>query len=91
MWGNNRGLFGWRTKYETEAPQAPKSARSVPAQRGKRVVCFRIDDDLDRRLSRALHGQTSARSEFIRAAIERVLKEDGEEHLRKAHSAITWG
>jgi predicted transcriptional regulator len=55
-----------------------------------RVVCFRIDDDLNRRISRALAGKPWTRSDFIRNAIDRVLKQDAEERLRAAHSAIRW-
>jgi len=32
----------------------------------------------------------TTRSDFIRSAIERALKQDGEERLRAAHSAIRW-
>jgi len=32
----------------------------------------------------------TTRSDFIRMAIERALKQDGEERLRAAHSAIRW-
>jgi len=35
-------------------------------------------------------GEIMSRSDFIRSAIERALKQDGEERLRIAHSAIRW-
>jgi predicted transcriptional regulator len=63
----------------------------MEATNTKRVICFRIDDDLDRRILRALRGIGSTRSAFIRNAIERALKQDAEERLRLAQSSIDWG
>src|SRR2546430_17495362 len=84
------GSFGWRKKSKPKSPEEAKQPRAVPTTNTKRVVCFRIDHDLDRRLSRALRVNQSTRSDFIRSAIERALKQDGEERLRIAHSAIRW-
>jgi hypothetical protein len=81
-------LFRWRKKKESELPTSQTRLPSTTST--KRIICFRIDEDLDRRLSRALRGQSCTRSDFIRSAIERVLKHDGEERLRAAHSAIRW-
>jgi hypothetical protein len=84
------GLFGWRKKSQPKSPERANQPRPAATTNTKRIVCFRIDDDLDRRLSRALRGKSCSRSDFIRTAIERVLKQDGEERLREAHSAIRW-
>ena len=82
-------LFGWPRKKSAKAIE-PNSSAVLPPTHTSRVVCFRIDDDLNRRISRALVGKTWTRSDFIRNAIERVLKQDAEERLRAAHSAIRW-
>jgi hypothetical protein len=84
------GLFGGRKKNEPKSPEGAGNTPPPPTTRTKRVICFRIDDDLDRRISRALRVNQSTRSGFIRSAIERALKQDGEERLRAAHSAIRW-
>lgn len=84
------GLFGWRKKIEPKTQSEASLPRPVSTTRPNRIVCFRLDEDLDRRLSRALRGKRCSRSKFIRAAIERMLKQDGEERLRAAHSAIRW-
>jgi Ribbon-helix-helix protein, copG family len=84
------GLFGWSKSRETKSATGTSQTRPLSTKNTKRIVCFRIDDDLDRRISRALRGNISTRSDFIRAAIERVLKLDAEERLRAAHSAIKW-
>jgi hypothetical protein len=83
-------LFRPRKKSEFEEQSEAIQTRPVSARRGKRIVCFRIDGDLDRRLTRALMGKACSRSDFIRTAIERILKQDAEERLRVAHSAIRW-
>jgi hypothetical protein len=83
-------LFGWRKKSEPKSPEGAKQPRAVPTTNTKRIVCFRVDEDLDRRICRALRGKSFSRSDFIRGAIERVLKQDAEERLRVAHSAIRW-
>jgi hypothetical protein len=84
-------LFGWRKNKESELPTETSQTRPRSAANTTRIVCFRVNEDLDRRISRALRGTSCSRSDFIRNAIERVLKQDGEERLRAAHSAIKWG
>ena len=84
-----RRLFGWPKKKTAKAIE-PNGSAVLPPTNASRVVCFRIDDDLNRRISRALVGKPWTRSDFIRNAIERVLKQDAEERLRAAHSAIQW-
>jgi hypothetical protein len=55
------------------------------------IICFRLDDSLDRRISRVLGCTYSTRSGFIRAAIEQALVlEEGRARLKAAHSAIEW-
>jgi hypothetical protein len=83
-------LFGWRKKHEPKSPGSASQPRSQTTTNAKRIICFRIDDDLDRRIARALRGNVSTRSGFIRSAIERVLNQDAEERLRVAHSSIRW-
>jgi predicted transcriptional regulator len=68
----------------------PIQSRPSPPKDSKRIVCFRLDNDLDYRLSRALRNMSCSRSQFIRSAIERMLKQDGEDRLKDAHSAIRW-
>jgi hypothetical protein len=84
------GLFGWRKEHEPKLLEGTNQSVHVSATNTKRIICFRVEEDLDRRISRALRGQSCSRSDFIRSAIERVLKQDGEERLRTAHSAIRW-
>ena len=55
------------------------------------IVCFRIDEDIDKRISRILGPKYATRSRFIRAAIERLLLQESEERLRAAEAAIRWG
>ena len=79
---------------QKESPGSAASGQPNPVNGGykhQRVICFRIDDDLDRRILRALRGIASTRSAFIRNAIERALKQDAEERLRVAQSSIDWG
>ena len=73
------GSFGRRKKNEPKSPEGTGNTPPPPTTRTKRVICFRIDDDLYRRISRALQVNQSTRSDFIRMAIERALKQDGEE------------
>jgi hypothetical protein len=82
-------LFRWPRKNEPK-PVEPKRPTVASSTNTNRVVCFRIDNDLNRRISRALAGKPWTRSDFIRNAIERVLRQDAEERLRAAHSAIQW-
>jgi hypothetical protein len=83
------GLFGWRNEHEPKLLEETNQSGPVSTTT-KRIICFRVEEELDRRISRALRGQSCSRSDFIRSAIERVLKLDGEERLRTAHSAIRW-
>ena len=56
------------------------------------IVCFRITEETDRRISRILGSRYSTRSRFIRAAIEQaLLREESQARLMAAHSAIEWG
>jgi predicted transcriptional regulator len=56
------------------------------------IICFRIDYELDRRIVNILGEKFRSRSQFLRYAIEKaVLQEEGQQRLRKAHSAIDWG
>jgi hypothetical protein len=84
------GLSGRRKSTQLELPAASSETQPQSTTNTNRIICFRIDEDLDRRISRALRGKPSTRSDFIRNAIERVLKQDAEERLRIAHSAIRW-
>jgi hypothetical protein len=84
------GLFGWRKEHEPKLPEQTNQSGPVSTTNTKRIICFRVEEELDRRISRAQRGQSCSRSDFIRSAIERVLKLDGEERLRAAHSAIRW-
>jgi hypothetical protein len=79
-----------RNKMEAEMPAEASKPHPIIAKPSKRIVCFRLDNDLDRQLSRALTNIRCSRSQFIRAAIERMLRQDGEDRLRAAHSAIRW-
>jgi hypothetical protein len=84
------GLFRLPKGKRLESPVRTGQVRPVPAPNAGRIICFRVDDDLDRRMARELVLKSCSRSDFIRNAIERVLREDGEERLRVAHSAIKW-
>jgi hypothetical protein len=84
------GLFGWRKREEPKPPEKAGQGMPTSHTNHQRIISFRIDEELDRRLSRALRGKSCSQSDFIRNAIQRVLKQDGEERLRAAHSAIRW-
>ena len=84
------GLFRWSNEKRSESKVSAGRVRPVRATNAGRIICFRVDDDLDRRIARELVVKSGSRSDFIRNAIERVLREDGEERLRVAHSAIKW-
>ena len=84
------GLFRLPKGKRSESPVSTGQVRSLPATNAGRIICFRVDDDLDRRIARELRLKSCSRSDFIRNAIERVLTQDGEERLRVAHSAIKW-
>src|SRR5438445_2027968 len=83
-------LLRWPKKNDPESPEGAGQPRPLSTTNTKRIVCFRIDEDLDRRISRALRVNQTTRSDFIRSAIVRALQQDGEERLRAAHSAIRW-
>jgi Arc/MetJ-type ribon-helix-helix transcriptional regulator len=56
-----------------------------------RIVCFRIDEHIDRRIARVLGSRYSTRSRFIRNAIEKLLlQEENQVRLRAAHTMIRW-
>ena len=84
------GLFRWPKGKQSELPVSASQVRPLPATNAGRIICFRVDDDLDRRIARELRLKSCSRSDFIRNAIKRALTEDGEERLRVAHSAIKW-
>jgi Arc/MetJ-type ribon-helix-helix transcriptional regulator len=57
-----------------------------------RIVCFRIDEHIDRRIASVLGSRYSTRSRFIRIAIERLLlQEEGQVRLKAAQVLIQWG
>jgi Arc/MetJ-type ribon-helix-helix transcriptional regulator len=57
-----------------------------------RIVCFRIDEQIDHRISRILGSRYSTRSRFIRTAIEHLLShEEGQVRLKAAQAIIRWG
>jgi len=84
------GLFRWPKGKQSELPVSAGQVRPPSATNAGRIICFRVDDELDRRIARELRLKSCSRSDFIRTAIERVLKHDGEERLRVAHSGIKW-
>ena len=84
------GLFRWPKGKQSDSSVSAGEVRPVPATNAGRVICFRVDYDLDRRMARELRLKSCSRSDFIRNAIERALTEDGEERLRVAYSAIKW-
>ena len=57
------GLFGRRKKSEPKSPEAAGNTLPQSTTRTKRVICFRIDDDLYRRISRALRVNQTTRPE----------------------------
>jgi hypothetical protein len=90
--GNLFSLFGWsKTKHHEQSVQdiAPEW-QPEPPRRDQRIISFRIDGELDRKLSRELGVRSETRSDFIRNAIERALQQDAQARLRAAHAAITW-
>jgi Arc/MetJ-type ribon-helix-helix transcriptional regulator len=57
-----------------------------------RIVCFRLDEQIDHRISLVLGSRFSTRSRFIRTAIEHLLlREEGQVRLRAAQMKIDWG
>jgi metal-responsive CopG/Arc/MetJ family transcriptional regulator len=56
-----------------------------------RIVCFRLDQEINHRIARVLGSRYSTRSRFIRNAIEQLLlHEEGQVRLRAAHTMIQW-
>ena len=55
----------------------------------RRKITFRLDDALHQRICRQV--PSGRRSEFIRNAIERALKQNAEARLRVLHRQIDWG
>jgi len=90
--GNLFNLFGWRktTPREQRVKKIAPEWQPEPPRRDQRIISFRIDGELDRRISRELKIQSVSRSRFIRAALERALQQDAEARLRAAHAAISW-
>jgi metal-responsive CopG/Arc/MetJ family transcriptional regulator len=57
-----------------------------------RIICFRLDGQINHRIARILGSRYSTRSRFIRNAIEQLLlHEEGQMRLRAARMAIQWG
>jgi len=57
-----------------------------------RVICFRLDPEIEQRLACILGLRYVTRSKFIRAALEQLLsREEGKLRLRAAQMAIEWG
>ena len=57
-----------------------------------RIVCFRLDEQIDHRISLVLDSRFSTRSRFIRTAIKKLLfQEEGQIRLRAAQAIIQWG
>ena len=90
--GNLFSLFGWSKTKPREQPvkKIAPEWQPEPPRRDQRIISFRIDGELDRRISRELKIQSVSRSRFIRAALERALQQDAEARLRAAHAAISW-
>jgi metal-responsive CopG/Arc/MetJ family transcriptional regulator len=56
-----------------------------------RITCFRLDQEINRRIACVLGLRYVTRSRFIRTAIERLLlQEEGQVRLRAAHTMIQW-
>jgi hypothetical protein len=90
--GNLFSRIGWGRRTAEEPIVQEKRERpsaAIPAN-NQRIISFRIDADLDRKLSRELSIRSESRSDFIRSAIDRALQQDAKARLRAAHSAITW-
>lgn len=57
-----------------------------------RIVCFRLDPEIEQRITRILGLRYVTRSRFIRAALEQLLsQEEGQARLRAAEMTIEWG
>ena len=86
-----KGVFASRVDRENANQDATIELKpSKGGKYGNRVICFRIDRDLDRKLAKVLATRGGSRSQFIRLAVELLLKAEADDRLRAAHSAITW-
>jgi len=90
--GNLFNLFGWSKTKPREQPvkKIAPEWQPEPPRRDQRIISFRVDEELDRRISRELKIRSVTRSEFIRDALERALQQDAQARLRAAHAAISW-
>ena len=90
--GNLFSLFGWSKSKPREQPvqEIAPEWQPEPPRRDQRVISFRIQAGLDRRISRELKLRSITRSDFIRDALERALQQDAQARLRAAHAAISW-
>jgi hypothetical protein len=71
---------------------AGRTPRGTNSLTQSHIVCFRLDDAIDHRISRVIGSRYSNRSRFIRSAIELLLaKEEGQARLHDAQMAIRWG
>jgi hypothetical protein len=86
------GMFRWGKAEISQSPgrEAAVSPRPANAPGHQRIISFRVDADLDRKLSRELEFCSVSQSSFIRSAIERALRADAQERLKSAHAAIRW-
>jgi predicted transcriptional regulator len=56
-----------------------------------RIVCFRLDEEINHRIACIIGSRYSTRSRFIRTAIEQLLlRDEGQVRLRAAHTMIQW-
>ena len=89
--GNLFSLFGWSKTKPREQPvqEIAPEWQPKPPRRDQRVVTFRIDDELDRKIARELKIRSVTMSQFIRDALVRGLQQDAQARLRAAHAAIS--
>ena len=58
----------------------------------RRITCFRLDQEINRRITCILGSRYSTRSKFIRTAIEQLLlRDESQARLRAAQAMIRWG
>lgn len=78
-----------RDRISIPAGRTPRGTNSLTQNR---IVCFRLDEAIDLRISRVIGARYSNRSRFIRTAIELLLaREEGQARLRDAQMTIQWG
>jgi hypothetical protein len=81
-----------RTKYDKRNRCAIILTGERPAMNRNRIICFRLDQEINRRIARVLGSRYSTRSKFIRTAIEQLLlRDESQARLRAAQSIIRWG